>query len=60
MLLGGVAVAVATSVLEAISGSADRAASDGPAIEAVLRAEALLPVLGAAAPAAVLRRGVRA
>ncbi|MFG2751063.1 MFS transporter [Streptomyces xanthophaeus] len=60
VLLGAVAVAVAASVLEVISGSAARAASDGPAIESVLRVAALLSVLGAAALAAVVRRGVRA
>lgn len=60
VLLGAVAVAVAASVLEVISGSAARAASDGPAIESVLRGAALLSVLGAAALAAVVRRRVRA
>ncbi|MCX4695131.1 MFS transporter [Streptomyces sp. NBC_01408] len=59
VLLGAVAVAVAASVLEVISGSAARAASDGQAIESVLRVAALLSVLGAAALAAVVRRGVR-
>ncbi|MEU7033913.1 hypothetical protein ABZ958_09550 [Streptomyces sp. NPDC046237] len=34
------------SVLEALSGSASRAASDGPAIEWVLRAAAVLALLG--------------
>ncbi|MGW7312443.1 MFS transporter [Streptomyces sp. NPDC054854] len=59
VLLGAVAVAVASTVLEALSGSAARAASDGPAIESVLRAAALLSVLGAAALAVVVRRNPR-
>ncbi|MFG2770520.1 MFS transporter [Streptomyces sp. NPDC048350] len=46
VLLGALAVAVASSVLEALSGSASRAASDGPAIEWVLRAAAVLALLG--------------
>ncbi|MEU6982796.1 hypothetical protein ABZ946_05165 [Streptomyces sp. NPDC046324] len=37
---------MASSVLEALSGSASRAASDGPAIESVLRAAAVLALLG--------------
>lgn len=56
VLLGAVAVAVASTVLEVISGSVEGAASDGSAIETVLRAAALLAVLGAAALAAVVRR----
>ncbi|OKK17734.1 hypothetical protein AMK16_21195 [Streptomyces sp. CB00455] len=56
VLLGAVAVAVAATVLEAISGSAGAAASDGAAIEAILRVGALLSVLGAAALAVVVRR----
>lgn len=56
VLLGAVAVAVASTVLEVISGSVAGAAADGPAIETVLRAAAVLAVLGAAAMAAVVRR----
>ncbi|WP_435192415.1 MFS transporter [Streptomyces sp. bgisy126] len=56
VLLGAVAVAVATTVLEVISGSAESAASDGPALETVLRVAALLSVLGAAALAVLVRR----
>lgn len=56
VLLGAVAVAVASTVLEVISGSAGSAASDGPAIESVLRVAALLSVLGAAALAVLVRR----
>ncbi|WP_411102827.1 MFS transporter [Streptomyces sp. cmx-4-9] len=56
VLLGAVAVAVAAAVLEVLSGSAAAAASDGPAIEAVLRAAALLSLLGAAVPAALVHR----
>ncbi|MCX5197269.1 MFS transporter [Streptomyces sp. NBC_00249] len=56
VLLGAVAVAVASTVLEVISGSAAAAAADGPAIESVLRAAALLSLLGAAAMTAVVRR----
>ncbi|MEV6394471.1 MFS transporter [Streptomyces sp. NPDC051907] len=56
VLFGAVAVAVASTALEVISGSAGSAASDGPAIEAVLRAAALLSVLGAAALAALVHR----
>ncbi|MFD4914147.1 MFS transporter [Streptomyces virginiae] len=46
VLLGALAVAVASTVLEALSGSAPRAASDGAAIETVLRAAAVLALLG--------------
>ncbi|MEU8777914.1 MFS transporter [Streptomyces sp. NPDC048606] len=56
VLLGAVAVAVASTLLEVISGSATRAASDGAAIETLLRGAAALAVLGAAAMAAVGRR----
>ncbi|MET9693330.1 MFS transporter [Streptomyces sp. NPDC006514] len=56
VLLGAVAVAVASTVLEVISGSASSAASDGPAIELVLRAAALLSLLGAAALGVLVRR----
>ncbi|MFD4247578.1 MFS transporter [Streptomyces sp. NPDC058525] len=59
VLLGAVAVAVASTALEVISGSAGSAASDGPAIETVLRAAALLSLLGAAA-LGILVRKVRA
>ncbi|MEU6210178.1 MFS transporter [Streptomyces sp. NPDC047023] len=48
VLLGALAVAVASTVLEALSGSASRAASDGEAIETVLRAAAVLALLGGA------------
>ncbi|MFE3626659.1 MFS transporter [Streptomyces goshikiensis] len=48
VLLGAVAVAVATTVLEVLSGSEQQAASDGSAIESVLRAAALLALVGAA------------
>ncbi|MFI9610685.1 MFS transporter [Streptomyces sp. NPDC052023] len=47
VLVGAVAVTVAATVLEALSGSAATAASDGPAIEWVLRAAALLAAAGA-------------
>ncbi|MFG3656904.1 MFS transporter [Streptomyces sp. NPDC047706] len=47
VLLGAVAVTVAATVLEALSGSAATAASDGPAIEWVLRAAAVLAAAGA-------------
>lgn len=56
VLLGAVAVAVASTVLEVLSGSAGSAASDGSAIESVLRVAALLSVLGAAALAVLVRR----
>lgn len=56
VLLGAVAVAVASTVLEVLSGSVGGAASDGPAIESVLRVAALLSVLGAAALAVLVRR----
>ncbi|WP_371640340.1 MFS transporter [Streptomyces virginiae] len=46
VLLGALAVAVASTVLEALSGSAPGAASDGAAIETVLRAAAVLALLG--------------
>ncbi|KOU19051.1 hypothetical protein ADK52_29565 [Streptomyces sp. WM6372] len=48
VLLGAMAVAVAATVLEVLSGSEQRAASDGPAIESVLRVAALLSLAGAA------------
>ncbi|MER5468211.1 MFS transporter [Streptomyces sp. NPDC002685] len=47
VLWGAVAVTVAATVLEAISGSADGAASDGSAIEGLLRVAAVLSVAGA-------------
>jgi len=50
-----VAVAVASTALEAVSGSAVRAASDGPATEAVLRVAAALALVGAGALAALAR-----
>ncbi|MFJ9344041.1 MFS transporter [Streptomyces sp. NPDC101733] len=56
VLLGAVAVAVASTLLEVISGSTTHAASDGPAIETLLRWTAVLSVLGAAAMALVVRR----
>ncbi|MCY0922309.1 MFS transporter [Streptomyces sp. H27-G5] len=59
VLLGAMAVAVATTVLEVLSGSAERAASDGPAIEEVLRVAALLSLLGAAALLPLIRAGRR-
>ncbi|MFD3542945.1 MFS transporter [Streptomyces sp. NPDC058662] len=55
VLLGAVAVAVASAVLEALSGSAARAAADGPAIEAVLRVAALTALAAAAALAPLIR-----
>ncbi|OKJ63545.1 hypothetical protein AMK27_11820 [Streptomyces sp. CB02009] len=48
VLLGALAVAVAGTVLEALSGSASGAASDGSAIETVLRAAAVLALVGGA------------
>ncbi|MGZ9935053.1 MFS transporter [Streptomyces sp. NC-S4] len=48
VLLGALAVAVASTVLEVLSGSASSAASDGAAIETVLRAAAVLALLGGA------------
>ncbi|MGW2303199.1 MFS transporter [Streptomyces sp. NPDC001809] len=56
VLLGALAVAVASTVLEALSGSASEAASDGSAIETVLRAAAVLALVGGA----LLLRLVRA
>ncbi|MFD7614973.1 MFS transporter [Streptomyces sp. NPDC059828] len=56
VLLGAVAVAVAATVLEAVSGSPAQAASDGPAIEAVLRCAAVLALIGSAALAVLHRR----
>ncbi len=47
VLFGAVAVTVATTVLEALSGTAEQAAADGNAIEWVLRAAALLALAGA-------------
>ncbi|MFK0215407.1 hypothetical protein [Streptomyces sp. NPDC090298] len=59
VLLGGVAVAVAATVLEAISGSAQSAASDGPALQTVLRAAAVLALLGAVPLVPLARGGIR-
>ncbi|OKJ65675.1 hypothetical protein AMK27_05670 [Streptomyces sp. CB02009] len=56
VLLGAVAVAVASTVLELLSGSVEGAAADGSAIESVLRAAALLALLGAAALGVLVRR----
>ncbi|MFE6816638.1 MFS transporter [Streptomyces sp. NPDC057677] len=56
VLLGAVAVAVASTVLELLSGSVEGAAADGSAIEWVLRAAALLALLGAAALGVLVRR----
>ncbi|MER5928779.1 MFS transporter [Streptomyces sp. NPDC002054] len=61
VLFGAMAVAVATTVLEALSGSAEAAAADGPAIEAVLRVAAGLALAGAAALLPLVRaHGVKA
>ncbi len=57
VLLGAVAVAVASTALEAISGSAAAAAADGPAIETVLRVTAALGLAGAAALTLLVRPG---
>ncbi|MCD2469333.1 MFS transporter [Streptomyces sp. MBT42] len=56
VLLGAVAVAVASTVLELLSGSVEGAAADGSAIESVLRVAALLALLGAAALGVLVRR----
>ncbi|MFE2479711.1 MFS transporter [Streptomyces sp. NPDC059389] len=56
VLLGAMAVAVAATVLEVLSGSEQAAASDGPAIESVLRAAALLSLAGAAGLLPLIRR----
>jgi len=47
VLLGAVGVAIAAAVLEMIAGSAEQAASDPAAIDAVLRAGAVLAAAGA-------------
>ncbi|MFE9482966.1 MFS transporter [Streptomyces spororaveus] len=57
VLLGAVAVSVAATVLEALSGSAQAAASDADAIAWVLRAAAVLAVAGAALLVPLLRAG---
>ncbi|MEU2158309.1 hypothetical protein ABZ532_25420 [Streptomyces sp. NPDC019396] len=56
VLLGAVAVAVAATVPEAISGSTAQAASDAPAIGAVLRCAAVPALMGSAALAVLHRR----
>ncbi|THA24484.1 MFS transporter [Streptomyces sp. RKND-216] len=56
VLLGAVAVAVAASVLEVVSGAASTAGADGPAIEAVLRGASVLAFAGAAGLLVLLRR----
>jgi hypothetical protein len=47
-MLGAVGVAIGATVLELLSGSAAATASDGQAIDKVLRAGAVLALLGAA------------
>ncbi|MGY4968793.1 MFS transporter [Streptomyces sp. NEAU-S7GS2] len=47
VLFGAVSVTIAATVLETISGSPTTAASDGPAIETVLRGTSVLAFLGA-------------
>jgi len=47
VMVGAVSVAIAATVLELLSGSVRGAASDGAAIEVVLRAGALLALVGA-------------
>ncbi|WP_327130648.1 MFS transporter [Streptomyces sp. NBC_01343] len=56
VLLGAMAVAVAATVLEVLSGSEQAAASDGAAIETVLRGAALLSLAGAAGLLPLIRR----
>ncbi|MFI1153360.1 MFS transporter [Streptomyces sp. NPDC020817] len=56
VLLGAMAVAVAATVLEVLSGSEQAAASDAAAIETVLRGAALLSLLGAAGLLPLIRR----
>lgn len=55
VLMGAVAVAVAATVLEVLSGSEQQAASDGSAIESVLRFAALLSLAGAASLLPLIR-----
>lgn len=55
VLVGAVAVAVGATVLEVLSGSEQQAASDGPAIESVLRVAALLSLVGAASLLPLIR-----
>ncbi|MET8859844.1 MFS transporter, partial [Streptomyces sp. NPDC004579] len=57
VLWGAVAVTVAATVLEEVSGSAGGAASDGSAIDGVLRVVALLSVAGAAVLVPLVRSG---
>jgi EmrB/QacA subfamily drug resistance transporter len=47
VLLGAIGVAIGTTVLELVSGSPSRAAADAEAIDVVLRAGAVLGLLGA-------------
>ncbi|MEV8585866.1 MFS transporter [Streptomyces sp. NPDC051180] len=60
VLLGALAVAVASTVLEVISGSAAAAAADEAAINAVLRAAAVLTLLGGVALLGAVRWGATA
>lgn len=57
VLLGAVGVAIAAAVLEMIAGSAEQAASDPAAIDAVLRAGAVLAAAGACGLLAFGRAG---
>ena len=56
VMLGAVSVAIAAAMLELLSGSVEGAASDGPAINAILRAGAALAFIGAAGLFAFGRR----
>ncbi|MFE1290651.1 MFS transporter [Streptomyces sp. NPDC058751] len=59
VLWGAMAVTVAATVLEEISGSAGGAAADGPAVDGVLRVVALISVAGAVVLVPLVRSGTR-
>ncbi|MEU8912594.1 hypothetical protein [Streptomyces nigrescens] len=59
VLFGAVSVTIAATVLETVSGSPTTAASDGPAIEAVLRGTSVLAFLGAFGLFAICRPRLR-
>jgi MFS family permease len=59
VLWGAVAVTVAATVLEEVSGSTGAAASDGPAIDGVLRVVAVLAVAGAGVLVPLVRSGAQ-
>ncbi len=57
VMLGAVSVAIAAAMVELLSGSVAGAAADGPALNTILRAGAVLAFAGALGLLAFGRRG---